>query len=355
MIKCNYINPPTFSINNKNIGASENCFLIAEIGQAHDGSLGTAHAYIDAVSTTGADAIKFQTHIANAESSKYEQFRVPVFPQDSSRYKYWERMEFTYLQWKELYEHAQEVGLIFLSSPFSIEAVELLESINIAAWKIGSGEINNNNLINFIANTGKPILLSTGMSSWRELDETINTIKSKGNALSVFQCTTSYPCSSLDLGLNNIELIRQRYKCSVGFSDHSGNIFSGLAAATLGVDIIEVHTVFSKRCFGPDVSSSVTIRELSQLVNGVKFIRDAMNNPVNKDDMANSLCNVKELFSRSIFVNKKLPIGHILTEHDFVFKKPGGGIPQKRRKEFIGKSITKTYFKDELLDEKYIK
>ncbi len=348
------INTSSFLINNRQIGANNNCFIIAEIGQAHDGSLGTAHAYIDAVSKTGADAIKFQTHIADAESSKYEQFRVPVFPQDASRYKYWKRMEFTYSQWMGLFEHAQEVGLIFLSSPFSIEAVKLLDSIGIPAWKIGSGEVNNNTLIDCVISTGKPILLSTGMSSWQELDEVINTVESKGSSISIFQCTTSYPCSALDLGLNNIELIRQRYKCPVGFSDHSGSIFSGLAAAALGVDIIEVHTVFSKKCFGPDVSSSVTIEELSQLVSGVKFIREAINNPVEKDDMSNSLSNVKALFSRSIFINKKLSTGHILTADDFSFRKPGFGIPQKRSKEFIGKIITKEYIKGELLDEKYI-
>ena len=160
----------SFSINGKRIGGNGDCFLIAEIGQAHEGSLGVAHAYIDAVSTTGADAVKFQTHIADAESSKYEQFRVSGFPQDSSRYEYWKRMEFTCSQWKELFEHAQEVGLIFLSSPFSIEAAELLEGINIPAWKVGSGEVSNGALMNYIINTGKPILLSTGMSDWKELD-----------------------------------------------------------------------------------------------------------------------------------------------------------------------------------------
>jgi N,N'-diacetyllegionaminate synthase len=344
----------SFSINGKRIGGNGDCFLIAEIGQAHEGSLGVAHAYIDAVSTTGADAVKFQTHIADAESSKYEQFRVSGFPQDSSRYEYWKRMEFTCSQWKELFEHAQEVGLIFLSSPFSIEAAELLEGINIPAWKVGSGEVSNGALMNYIINTGKPILLSTGMSDWKELDEVVNTIELKNNLLSILQCTTSYPCSALDLGLNNIELIKQRYKYPVGFSDHSGNIFSGLSAAALGADIIEVHTVFSKKCFGPDVSSSVTIEELSELANGIKFIREAINNPVNKDNMANTLSCVKELFSRSIFINKDIKTGHILTYGDFSFKKPGNGISQIRSKEFIGKSITRDYYKNELLDERYI-
>jgi N,N'-diacetyllegionaminate synthase len=349
------MNSSSYVIDNKRIGTNESCFVIAEIGQAHDGSLGTAHAYIDAVSKTNVDAVKFQTHIASSESTRYEKFRVPMFPQDASRFDYWKRMEFTYLQWKELYEHSQEVGLIFLSSPFSVDAVELLDSINVPAWKIGSGEVNNEDLINCIAKTGKPIILSTGMSRWKELDNTVDIVESQGSPLSILQCTTSYPCSASDLGLNNIRLMKERYKCPVGFSDHSGKVFSGLAAVALGADIIEVHTVFSKKCFGPDVMSSVTIEELSQLVSGVKFIRESIDNPVEKDNMAGKLSAVKELFSRSIFVNKKLSVGHILTMNDFSFKKPGIGISQNRSKEFIGKIITRKYAKDEILCETDIK
>ena len=344
-----------FFIGEKMVGSDQECYIIAEIGQAHDGSLGTAHAYIDAVSETGVDAIKFQTHIANAESTRYEQFRVSMFPQDRSRYHYWKRMEFTGIQWKELAEHSRDVGLTFLSSPFSIESAKMLDEIGVPAWKIGSGEISNENLIEFIAATGKPILLSTGMSSWKEVDEAVAIIESYDSPFSVFQCTTSYPCSAKNLGLNNLDLIRQRYNCPVGFSDHSGTIFAGLASANMGANLIEVHAVFSKKCFGPDVSSSVTIDELRQLVNGAKFISEAVKNPVEKDVMANSLSDVKMLFSRSIVVNKDLPVGYALTADDLSFKKPGIGISQKRANDFIGKIITKNYRKDDLLEEKYIK
>ena len=167
-----------FFIGDKKVGSTEKCFIIAEIAQAHDGSLGMAHAYIDAVSRTGADAIKFQTHIASAESTKFEKFRVQVFPQDKTRYEYWKRMEFTHNQWKELAEHAKKVGLIFLSSPFSVEAVQLLDNIGMPAWKIGSGEVDNKSLIDAVSKTGKPILLSTGMSKWSDIDKTINIVKS---------------------------------------------------------------------------------------------------------------------------------------------------------------------------------
>ena len=123
-------------------------YIIAEVSQNHDGSLGQAHAFIDAVAITGADAIKFQTHIAEAESTIYEPFRVKFSYEDDTRYDYWKRMEFTESQWKELYEHARNKGLDFLSSPFSVEALEMLDRIGVEAWKFGAGEVFNNILFN---------------------------------------------------------------------------------------------------------------------------------------------------------------------------------------------------------------
>src|SRR5690606_972654 len=132
--------------------------------QAHDGSLGLAHAFIDAIAKTGADAVKFQTHIAHAESSPEEPWRVKFSRQDNSRYDYWKRMECSEEQWAGLKSHAEELGLVFLSSPFSLEAVDLLERLQIQAWKIASGEVSNVLLLDRILRTHKPVLLSSGMS-----------------------------------------------------------------------------------------------------------------------------------------------------------------------------------------------
>ena len=157
-----------FYIDDKLIGGGR-CFIIAEIAQAHDGSLGTAHAYIDAVAKTGADAIKFQTHIASAESTPDEPFRIKFSRQDENRFDYWKRMEFTKEQWVGLFEHCKEVGITFLSSPFSEEAVELLNEIGTPAWKIASGEVSNQPMLAKMSETQKPILLSTGMSDIDEI------------------------------------------------------------------------------------------------------------------------------------------------------------------------------------------
>ena len=139
--------------------------VIAEVGLGHDGSLGIAHAFVDAVARTGVSAIKFQTHIAEAESSPRETFRIQFSKADATRYEYWKRTAFTETQWIGLKEHAEEKGIVFLSSPFSLEAVELLDRIGVAAWKVPSGETGSRRMLERMAQTGRPLLVSTGMSS----------------------------------------------------------------------------------------------------------------------------------------------------------------------------------------------
>lgn len=154
-------------------------YLIAEVAQAHDGSLGMAHAYIDAISEIGFDAVKYQTHIASSESTINEPFRIKFSRQDSSRYEYWKRMEFSYSQWVELKEHAESKGLDFLSSAFSIDAFQMLNEIGIPAWKMGSGEFWSEDLLSAMMETGKPLLISTGMSSWAEIDLMVKKLENK--------------------------------------------------------------------------------------------------------------------------------------------------------------------------------
>ena len=341
----------SFKLANHLIGKNYPAFVIAEIAQAHDGSLGTAHAYIDAVAKTGVNAIKFQTHIASAESTSDEKFRVNCFRQDATRFDYWQRMQFTKAQWRDLASHASEKGLVFLSSPFSMEAVDLLEELHMTAWKVGSGEANNLPMIKKMASTGKPILLSTGMSSWAEVDEAISTVRSMGADLALFQCTTSYPCPPEKIGLNVLCEFQNRYDCPIGLSDHSGTIFPSLAAVALGAKLVEIHTVFSKECFGPDVDSSVTIRELGQLVQGIRFIESAINSPVDKDIQSNELADLSRLFSKSLYAQRDLPKGHVLSIEDIALKKPGTGIPAKRLNDILGKKLTKSYQANEQLRE----
>jgi N-acetylneuraminate synthase len=310
-----------------------------------------AHAFIDAIANAGADAVKFQTHIAKAESTPNEPWRVKFSPQDKTRYAYWKRMEFTEEQWKGLKEHAVERGLLFISSPFSIEAVELLKRIGVAAWKIASGEVTNTSIFERIAETGLPILLSTGISTLREIDAAVNRIKGKGVPLAVLQCTSAYPCPPEKIGLNLIPFFRERYGCAVGLSDHSGTIYPGLAAVAMGLEVLEVHVTLSREMFGPDVPASVTTSELRQLIQGVRFIEAMKANPVDKDTMAAEMASMRSLFTKSVVAKVDLPAGTVLQVEHLTVKKPGTGISANRLLEFIGRRLRCDLAADQLLSE----
>ena len=261
---------------------NNNNYIIAEIGQAHDGSLGMIHAYIDALATTGVNAVKFQMHIPEAESSEFEPFRVKFSYEDATRFDYWKRMSFTLLQWKQIKEHCDKVQLDFLCSPFSNLAVDWLEEIGVKQYKIGSGEVNNFLILEKIAKTGKPIILSSGMSSFEELDLTIDFLNQRDVKYSILQCTTSYPTKPEQFGLNVIQELKSRYKVKIGFSDHSAKIETCIAATALGAEILEFHVVFDRRQFGPDAKSSLTIDEIKSLVSSVRAIEIALNHPIDK-------------------------------------------------------------------------
>ncbi|MEZ5353285.1 MAG: N-acetylneuraminate synthase family protein [Bryobacteraceae bacterium] len=320
----------------------DRCLVIAEIAQAHDGSLGTAHAYIDAVAASGADAIKFQTHIAAAESSPAEPWRVKFSRQDATRYEYWKRMEFTPEQWKGLAEHCRDKGLLFLSSPFSIEAAELLLAAGVTGWKIASGEVSNAPMLRFLASTGLPFLISSGMSAWEELDRAIAAVRGAGTEICLFQCTTAYPCPAEKIGFNLIGEMKARYpQCYVGLSDHSGTIYPGLAAATVGVAALEVHVTFSRECFGPDVPASLTTGELRQLMEGIRFIETMKANPVSKDAIAVEMEGNRRLFTKSVAVRVGLDAGAALDWAHLTVKKPGTGIPAERLESLIGRRLSR--------------
>ena len=334
-------NNHAFPIDNKIIGTGR-CFIIAEIAQAHDGSLGTAHAYIDAVAKSGADAIKFQTHIAAEESTPDEPFRINFSTKDATRYDYWKRMEFTQPQWLELSNHCKESGITFLSSPFSEAAVDLLEVIDMPAWKIASGEISNMPMLSKIIKTNKPVLLSTGMSDIQEIERTVLFLKEQQVPSLVFQTTTAYPCPPEKIGINNIPLYRDMFDIPVGLSDHSGTIYSPLAASALGIDMLEIHVTFSNQMFGPDVPASITVDELAEVVTGIRYIEKMTHNPVDKDAMASELKPLRDLFSKSIVAKYNLPKGHTITRDDIGFKKPGNGLEPSELHRLLGQTTNKS-------------
>jgi N-acetylneuraminate synthase len=258
-------------------------------------------------------------------------------------------MEFTEEQWRGLAEHCRERGVLFISSPFSVEAVDMLERIGQPLWKIASGETGNGQLLDRVLDTGAPVLLSTGMSPLSEIDGAVARVKARGVDVGVFQCTTAYPCPPERIGLNLVPAYRERYGCWVGLSDHSATIYPGLAGVALGMDMLELHVALTREMFGPDVVASVTTTELRQLVEGIRFIERMRANPVDKDASARDTEPLRRLFTRSLVAREALPAGTVLAGEHVVIKKPGTGLPPARINEVIGRRLRRPVDADQVL------
>ena len=336
---------------------NDDVYVIAEISQNHDGSLGQAHAYIDAVAKTGVDAVKFQTHIASEESTIHEPFRVNFSYSDRTRFDYWKRMEFSEEEWKGLYDHATSVGLDFLSSPFSERALELLDKIGVPAWKFGSGEVFNEVLIDKAITTGKPLILSTGLSTFDEIKSQQKKIVHSGNKLILMECTTAYPSHADQIPLNLIKKYIETFDCPVGISDHSATIFPSIAAVAVGARCVEVHVTMSREMFGPDVCASVTTDELSELVKGVHFVNKMRLCQIDKERLSPESLKLRKTFSKSLYVNRDMKRGEIISAADIGIKKPHNdqAFGVDSYKKLIGKEIIKDIKKDEAIKQEHIK
>jgi len=323
--------------------------VIAEVGSVHDGSFGNAQKLIELAAQCGADVIKFQTHIAAAET--LPNAPMPPYFKGEPRYEYFERTAFTREQWRRLKAYCDEKGIEFLSSPFSTQAVELLESVGVARYKVPSGEVSNLPLLEVIAQTGKPVLLSSGMSAWAELDEAVNTILRCHSRLTVLQCTSEYPCPYEEVGLNVMVEMRERYHLPVGLSDHTLTPYASLAAVTLGASVIEKHVTFSRWMYGSDARHSLEPTEFTDLVRGIRAIEGMLGSPVDKDALAMRLRDMKHIFEKSVVTLMDLPAGTQITAEMVGVKKPGTGIPARRLREVLGHRVVRDVPKDWVLQE----
>ena len=339
----------SIKINGKIIGDRYKSFIIAEIGQAHGGSFKKALKYIDLISKTGADAIKFQTHIADAESTLDEPFRVSFSKKFKSRYQYWKAMEFSFSEWKKISNYSKKKGLIFLSSPFSVEGVNLLNRLGVKALKIGSGEFFSKNVISAMIKTKKPLILSTGMSKMSEINKMAKIFEKKSVKYAILQCTSLYPSSLKTIGLNILHDLKKKYNCPIGLSDHSGSIYSGLAALAYGANILEVHVTTNYKSINPDMSSSINLQELETLCKARDAFYEIQTHPIDKDKISSKLHKMKKIFGKSIALKKNLQVDSILTLNNLTTKKPGFGIPEDKIKKLIGKKLKKSVSKNRLL------
>jgi N-acetylneuraminate synthase len=312
-------------------------YLIAEIAQTHDGSVGLAKAFITEVAKHGADAVKFQIHFADEESSTEDEFRSGFEFFDMNRYEYWKRIEFDTQTWLMLREYAKSLGIDFIVSVFSLKAMDLALEIKVDYLKVGSGEIFNPILLEKLKNLNVPLILSSGLTTKSEIREILSNFSNK--KIILMQCTSSYPTPFDEIGLNVVREYLDEFQIEVGLSDHSGSIYPSLASFSEGARYFEVHVVMHRSMYGPDVSSSLSLDELNMLRQGLDAFFKMYSNPVNKEKIDDNRLETKRLFTKSFYYSKNLAPGHLLKYEDLVLLKPNIGIPYDRLNDVVGKRL----------------
>lgn len=316
--------------------------IIAEIGSVHDGSFGNARKLIEESAKGGADTVKFQLHVFEEES--LSSAPNPPYFMDETRKDYFNRIAFTKQQWADLKKISEDLGLEFLVSPFSIRAVEILEDIEVSEYKVASGEVSNLPLLETLSKTRKPVIISSGMSNWSELDAAVAVFRNNCKT-TILQCSSLYPCPSENVGLNVIKEMKERYRVDVGFSDHTLGFSASVAAAAIGATTIEKHVTFSKSMYGSDARHSMEFREFKlfcTMINEVWGMNECI---VNKND-SGLYQDTKKIFEKSIVASADFEKDTVLDCSMMNFKKPSDGIPARQYKDLIGKKLLAPVKKD---------
>jgi sialic acid synthase SpsE len=319
------------NIENRLIGTGEPIFIIAEAGINHDGNIARAHELIESAAKAGADCIKFHTHLASDEMLNVDDTASYL---NESQYQLIKRVELSFENHIELKEHAEKNNMIFLSTPFSREAVDLLEHVNVQAYKVGSGELTNLPLLEHIIARKKPLIVSTGMSSFQEVASTVDFLKDNNASFALMQCNSRYPTPPSEVHLGVISRYLQEFNVPVGLSDHSAVNYTVFAAVSLGICIVEKHFTVSRKWPGPDQTSSLEPGELNELVQGIRDIEMSLDDSkiVHQDEVA-----LQELFRASVVTLKPITRGKVISEDMVWVKRPGYGIPASRLREVIGR------------------
>ena len=324
-------------IGNRSIGPNEPPLIIAEIGINHGGSLDVAKSMVDLIVHSGCECVKHQTHIIEDEMTEEAK---AIFPPNANQ-SIWDVMKECSLKLdeeQELKEYAENLGLIWISTPFSRMAADFLDEIDVPAFKIGSGEADNLPLINHIAQKGKPIIMSTGMQSIKSLKNSVNILEKSGVEYALLECTNLYPSPPEIVSLQGIQELKEAFpKALVGFSDHSIGPHIALASVALGACIIERHFTDTRYRSGPDITCSMDPAELRLLVDRSIEIHKALMNPKQRTEPEES---VYKFARASVVADRDMAAGHIITEKDIWVRRPGSGeIPGYKYNDIIGKRL----------------
>lgn len=332
------------------IGPEFPCFIIAEVGVNHNGNIDLAFKLIDEAHRSGVDAVKFQTFTAEnlvTRTAKMATYQKNNLGTEKSQFEMLKELELKMSDFSELKAYTEKKGLTFISTPFDIEAFDLLEAINLEVYKVGSGDLTNLPLIELIAKTGKPMIISTGMADMDEVMESAELIKSCGNTPVILHCTSNYPTADHEVNLQAMNSIAEYTGCIVGYSDHTTSLEIPAIAVAKGAKVIEKHLTLDKQMVGPDHKASIEPDELARMVKKIRWMETLIGSGVkqpSKSELETAIVARKSLIALTTI--KK---GEVIKEEQIGVKRPGTGLKPKYFKNFVGKIASRDLEPETLL------
>jgi N,N'-diacetyllegionaminate synthase len=338
-------NKPEISIGSRKIGSQHPVYIIAEACDNHFGSIDRAKEMIVLASESRCDAIKFQHHLPDQEM-------LPDVPMSGNfsepLYEFLKRNALTISQHAELKAYCESLGVQYLCTPFSFQAAQELVGIGVEGLKIGSGEMTDTPSLQKMAqNFGLPMIISTGMSSYEEIDLTYQLLRAENISLALLNCVSEYPPEYRDINLGVISIMKQRYPDAViGHSDHTPDIYTTFAAVAIGAVIVEKHVILDKSQPGPDQSVSIDFPNLAMMVEGIRKIEEALGN---EKKLHKKEEPIRKWAFRSIVTTKSISPGETITLNNVWSKRPGTGIPSRYLDDIIGRKAKHSLVNDHLL------
>ncbi|MFH0954145.1 MAG: N-acetylneuraminate synthase [Verrucomicrobiota bacterium] len=327
------------SIAGRLVGPGQPCFVIAEAGVNHNGDMALARALVDAAAAAGADAVKFQTFRAanivtrEAPQADYQKAHTGI---EESQYDMLKRLELTEDAHRELLEYCRARHLLFLSAPFDEESADFLDQLQMAAFKVPSGEITNLPFLAHLARKHKPLIVSTGMANEQEVASAVRAVREENNdQLILLHCVSTYPADPSDANLRAMGTLARAFRVPVGFSDHTLGTEVSLAAVALGACVIEKHFTTDRALPGPDHRASLEPHELSALVKGIRKVESALGH--GRKEPVPGEANVASVARKSLVAARSIAAGERLSENMIAVRRPGTGLPPTSRRELIGR------------------
>lgn len=336
--------PEVISIEGRRIGPGEPCFVIAEACDNHLGNLDAALEMVRQAKAAGADAIKFQHHLPDEEMLRdgvpmSANFNIPL-------YEFLQRYALTLDQHAALLDFCRRLGILYLCTPFSRKAAEELQQLGVSAFKIGSGELTDLPTLKVIASFGKPMILSTGMAEWSEIDETVTTLRPINPRLMLMNCVSEYPARHADVNLGVIAELERRYDLIIGHSDHTPDIYTCIAAVARGAKLLEKHIILDRRQPGPDQAVSIEPFELYQLVSAARRVEEACGSEKSVHELERP---IRAWAHRSVVSLCPIPKGATITQSMVWTKRPGTGIPARDLERVVQRTAAIDIPKDHLI------